>query len=296
MKLINLLKESVIEHGFLNRGQLINVLQLLEKTHPRLRIKLKDYLRHSTNMDFVDNYVYRTISNFLKVNLGINSKSVEKQVALTYLINPDVTDFKKDELFFPEDMYFTIVEYTDEDYEITDDTDWEECPECEGWGTEECDECDGSGKDESCDECGGSGEIEDPNGEEGDTITCEECGGDGEMNCYRCDGAGKYECNYCGGGGDVEVEYEKYELTTITDYYISYAKLPEKVRSIMDSSRAYFSMDYFYEWDDTYILWRRNYTSQDSKNGSDDINDDPNELLNYPKSEKINFRILQYFL
>lgn len=294
IKLINILLES--EDNVLSEIQLRRVLSIIDKSQPKLKIELKNYLRNSKNISFEDSNVYITISKFLRENLDLTDNYIVKQITLTYLINPNVIDFTKDKIFLPTDMYLTIVEYTEEDYEVTDETDWVDCPECDGWGTEECYECDGSGKDESCGECGGSGEIEDPNGEEGDTLVCDECDGSGEMNCYRCDGEGKYDCSHCGGDSEIEEEYEKYKLTTITDYYISYVKLPEKVRNIMDDNRYSFGMDYFYEWDDTFILWRRNYTSEESKDGTDDISESPNELLNYPESVKITDKDVRYFL
>jgi len=294
IKLINILLES--EDNVLSEIQLRRVLSIIDKSQPKLKIELKNYLRKSKNIGFEDSDVYRTISNFLKKNLDITNRYIVKQITLTYLINPNVVDFTKDKIFLPTDMYLTIVEYTEDDYVVTDETDWVDCPECDGWGTEECFDCDGSGKDESCDECDGSGEIEDPNSEEGDTLVCDECDGSGEMNCYRCEGLGDYDCSHCGGKSEIEEEYEKYELTTITDYYISYVKLPEKIRNIMDGNRYSFVMDYFYEWDDTFILWRRNYTSEESKDGTDDINADPNELLNYPESVKITDKDVRYYL
>ena len=294
IKLTNILLES--EDNVLSEIQLRRVLSIIDKSQPKLKIELKNYLRYSKNISFEGSNVYITISKFLRENLDLTNPYIVKQITLTYLINPNVVDFTKDKIFLPTDMYLTIVEYTEDDYVVTDETDWVDCPECDGWGTEECNDCDGSGKDESCDVCDGSGEIEDPNGEEGDTLVCDECDGSGEMNCYRCDGEGKYDCSYCGGDSEIEEEYEKYELITITDYYISYVKLPEKVRSIMDGNRYSFSMDYFYEWDDTFILWRRNYTSEESKDGTDDINADPNELLNYPESVKITDKDVRYFL
>jgi len=294
IKLINILLES--EDNVLSEIQLRRVLSIIDKSQPKLKIELKNYLRNSKNISFEDSNVYRTISNFLRENLDLTNRYIVKQITLTYLINPNVVDFTKDKIFLPTDMYLTIVEYTEEDYEVTDETDWVDCPECDGWGTEVCYDCDGSGKDESCYECDGSGEIEDPNGEEGDTLVCDECNGSGEMDCYRCDGEGKYACSHCGGDAEIEEDYVKYELTTITDYYISYVKLPEKIRNIMDGNRYSFSMDYFYEWDDTFILWRRNYTSEDSKDGTDDINASPNELLNYPESVKITDKDVRYFL
>ena len=272
IKLTNILLES--EDNVLSEIQLRRVLSIIDKSQPKLKIELKNYLRYSKNISFEGSNVYITISKFLRENLDLTNPYIVKQISLTYLINPNVVDFTKDKIFLPTDMYLTIVEYTEDDYEVTDETDWVDCPECDGWGTEVCYDCDGSGKDESCDECDGSG----------------------EMNCYRCDGEGKYDCSYCGGDSEIEEEYEKYELITITDYYISYVKLPEKVRSIMDGNRYSFSMDYFYEWDDTFILWRRNYTSEESKDGTDDINADPNELLNYPESVKITDRDVRYFL
>ena len=294
IKLTNILLES--DDNFLSELQLRKVLSIIDKSQPRLKIELKNYLRKSKNIGFEDSNVYRTIYNFLKKNLDITNSYIVKQISLTYLINPNVVDFTKDKIFLPRDMYLTIVEYTEDDYVVTDEIEWVDCPECDGRGTEECYDCNGSGKDESCDECDGSGEIEDPNGEEGDTLVCDECDGSGEMGCYRCVGEGNYDCSYCGGDSEIEKEYEKYELTTITDYYISYVKLPEKIRNIMDGNRYSFGIDYFYEWDDTFILWRRNYTSEESKDGTDDIYADPNELLNYPESVKITDKDVRYFL
>jgi hypothetical protein len=293
IKFSNILLES--NGNVLSEIQLRRVLTLINEKHPELKIKLKNYLRHSKDMDFTGNYVYSTISNFLSTNLDIRDSYTINQITLSYLINPNVVDFTKDKIFLPTDMYLTIVEFIGEDYEITDETDMVNCPECEGRGNEVCYECDGSGR-ETCGVCDGSEEIEDPDGEEGDTLVCDECDGSGEMDCNICGGEGEITCSYCGGNAEVEEDYEKYELTTITDYYISYLKLPENVRDLMDNNKYSFSMDYFYEWDDNFILWKRNYTSQDSKDGSDDITDNPNELVNYPESVKITGDDIRYFL
>jgi hypothetical protein len=293
IKFSNILLES--DGNAVSELPLRRVLKIINEKHPELKIKLKNYLRRSKDMDFTGNYVYSTISNFLSTNLDITDSYTIKQITLSYLINSNVVDFTKDKIFLPTDMYLTIVEYTEEDYEITDETDMVNCPECEGWGNEVCYECDGSGR-ETCSVCDGSEEIEDPDGEEGDTLVCDDCDGSGEMDCNICGGEGEITCSYCGGDAEVEEDYEKYELTTITDYYISYLKLPENVRDLMDNNKYSFSMDYFYEWDDNFILWKRNYTSQDSKDGSDDITDSPNELVNYPESVKITGDDIRYFL
>lgn len=294
IKLTNILLES--DDNILSETQLRRVLSIIDKSQPRLKIELKDYLRHSKKNPFIEDRTFLFISNFLKENLDITNGDIIRQISLTYLINPNVVDFTKDKIFLPTDMYLTIVEYTDDDYIITDETEWFECGECNGSGVETCYDCNGSGKDETCDACDGSGEIEDPNGEEGDTLVCDECGGSGEIDCYRCDGEGEYECSYCGGDTEIEDEYEQYELTTFSSYYISYVKLPENIRNKMDDNRYSFIIDYFLEWDDTFMLWRRNYSSQESKNGSGDISESPNELLNYPESVKITDKDVRYFL
>ena len=274
-KLTNILLES--EDISLNEIQLRRVLSIIDKTQPKLKIELKNYLRKNKNISFENSNVYRTISNFLIVNLDITNRHIIKQITLSYLINPNVVDFTKDMIFLPTDMYLTIVEYTEEDYEVTDDTDYFSCLECDGAGFER----------EECQFCSGYGEKEDPDGEEGDTLVCDDCDGLGYVD---------QDCSYCDGGGEIAEDYEKYELTTITDNYISYVKLPEKIRNIMDGNKYSFSMDYFYEWDDTFILWSRNNSSQESKDGSDDISESPNELLNYPESVKMTDEDVRYFL
>ena len=274
-KLTNILLES--EDISLNEIQLRRVLSIIDKTQPELKIELKNYLSKNKNISFEYSNVYRTISNFLIVNLDITNRHIIKQITLSYLINPNVVDFTKDKIFLPTDMYLTIVEYTEEDYEVTDDTDYFSCLECDGAGFER----------EECQFCSGYGEKEDPDGEEGDTLVCDDCDGLGYVD---------QDCSYCDGGGEIAEDYEKYELTTITDNYISYVKLPEKIRNIMDGNKYSFSMDYFYEWDDTFILWSRNNSSQESKDGSDDISASPNELLNYPESVKMTDEDVRYFL
>ena len=274
-KLTNILLES--EDISLNEIQLRRVLSIIDKTQPELKIELKNYLRKNKNISFEYSNVYRTISNFLIVNLDITNRHIIKQITLSYLINPNVVDFTKDKIFLPTDMYLTIVEYTEEDYEVTDDTNYFSCLECDGAGFER----------EECQFCSGYGEKEDPDGEEGDTLVCDDCDGLGYVD---------QDCSYCDGGGEIAEDYEKYELTTITDNYISYVKLPEKIRNIMDGNKYSFSMDYFYEWDDTFILWSRNNSSQESKDGSDDISASPNELLNYPESVKMTDEDVRYFL
>ena len=274
-KLTNILLES--EDISLNEIQLRRVLSIIDKTQPELKIELKNYLRKNKNISFENSNVYRTISNFLIVNLDITNRHIIKQITLSYLINPNVVDFTKDKIFLPTDMYLTIVEYTEEDYEVTDDTDYFSCLECDGAGFER----------EECQFCSGYGEKEDLDGEEGDTLVCDDCDGLGYVD---------QDCSYCDGGGEIAEDYEKYELTTITDNYISYVKLPEKIRNIMDGNKYSFSMDYFYEWDDTFILWSRNNSSQESKDGSDDISASPNELLNYPESVKMTDEDVRYFL
>lgn len=274
-KLTNILLES--EDISLNEIQLRRVLSIIDKTQPKLKIELKNYLRKNKNISFENSNVYRTISNFLIVNLDITNRHIIKQITLSYLINPNVVDFTKDKIFLPTDMYLTIVEYTEEDYEVTDDTDYFSCLECDGAGFER----------EECQFCSGYGEKEDLDGEEGDTLVCDDCDGLGYVD---------QDCSYCDGGGEIAEDYEKYELTTITDNYISYVKLPEKIRNIMDGNKYSFSMDYFYEWDDTFILWSRNNSSQESKDGSDDISASPNELLNYPESVKMTDEDVRYFL
>ena len=275
IKFSNILLES--DGNAVSELPLRRVLKIINEKHPELKIKLKNYLRRSKDMDFTGNYVYSTISNFLSTNLDITDSYTIKQITLSYLINPNVVDFTKDKIFLPTDMYLTIVEYTEEDYEVTDATNYFSCLECDGAGYER----------EECQFCSGYGEKEDPDGEEGDTLVCDDCDGLGYVD---------QDCSYCDGGGEIAEDYEKYELTTITDNYISYVKLPEKIRNIMDGNKYSFSMDYFYEWDDTFILWSRNNSSQESKDGSDDISASPNELLNYPESVKMTDEDVRYFL
>ena len=56
--------------------------------------------------------------------------------------------------------------------------------------------CNGNGVNGDCYTCDGTGEIEDEDGEEGDTLVCDECNGGGEETCEWCAGDGEADCEY----------------------------------------------------------------------------------------------------
>jgi hypothetical protein len=70
-----------------------------------------------------------------------------------------------------------------EDGSLEDDSEREDCDDCNGEGTVECD----------CSCCDGCGEME-----------CEDCCGSCEVPCSNCDCTGKVECEYCDGHGYYE--------------------------------------------------------------------------------------------
>ena len=182
IKLTNILNEN--KGTTLNLATPVNrkILSALLKYHPELIAEQKEYHRHSIVRQYQKSNIYRTILKFLSQNVNIDDRVILNEVALLFLINPNIHDPKKDELFDGSDIYLTIFEYADDEIYESDQEDNVECQSCDGWGYEECYECDGTGYEtcsdcdgensETCRYCDGSGEIEDEYGEEGDTLVC----------------------------------------------------------------------------------------------------------------------------
>ena len=296
IKLTNILNEN--KGTTLNLATPVNrkILSALLKYHPELIAEQKEYHRHSIVRQYQKSNIYKTIQKFLSQNVNINDRVIQNEVALLFLINPNIHDPKKDELFDGSDIYLTIFEYSDDEIYERDEEENVECQSCDGYGYEECYECDGTGYEEcsdcegenseTCGFCNGSGEIEDEYGEEGDTLVCDECDGSGnvdcsycvggEQNCRECDGNGRTDCYDCDGHGTIAEDYVEFELEYHKKYFISYEPL--------DSINEELTTDPIEEFvkvneDKPMFLWYDNIWSETSKDGTDDIVYEPNELI-----------------
>ena len=297
IKLTNILNES---EGVVNLDTTLNrnILYTLLTYHPELPEKLRDYYRNSETWEFKNNYVWRTIYNFMRDRLDVHNVEKINEIALLFMINPDMHNPKEDSLFDGSGLYITVIEYAEPDYSISTEERRRECYDCEGWGRVDCPECDGEGTEEcgdcdgvgseTCRVCDGSGEIEDEYGEEGDTLVCDDCDGDGETNCLYCDGdgtencrhcsgEGKVECYECDGTGDVYEEYEEWELGYHKKYFISFEPLEHDVIEVDDVK----IIDSFYSHNDgkKMFLWRDEADGETSEDGHDDISYYPNDLI-----------------
>ena len=299
IKFTNILNEN--EGSTLNLDTPVNrkILSALLKYHPELIAQQKEYYRHSTYVEYKINIIYKTIINFLRDNIGINDKDIIKEIALLFLINPNINNPKEDELFDGSDIYITLFEYANDEIYESDEEENVECYECDGYGYEECYECDGTGNEEcidchgegseTCSYCDGSGEIEDSYGEEGDTLVCDECDGNGnkdcdycigtgEMNCRECDGRGRTDCTYCEGEGDVVEEYVEFELLYHKKYFISYEPLDG-----IDEELTTDPIEEFVKInkDKKMFLWYDDTWTERSKNGTNDLSYDRNDFLSF---------------
>jgi len=296
IKLTNILNEN--KGATLNLATPVNrkILSALLKYHPELIEYQKDYHRHSITREYHRDIIYRTIQKFLRHSVNINDRDILNEVALLFLINPNIHNPKKDELFDGSDIYLTIFEYSGDEIYESDQEENVECQSCDGYGYEECYECDGTGYEEcpdcegegseTCRYCDGSGEIEDEYGEEGDTLVCDECDGSGnvdcgycvsgEVNCRECDGNGRTDCYHCEGEGTIAEDYVEFELVYHKKYFISYEPLDSiNEESTTDPIEEFVKVNE----DKPMFLWYDNIWSETSKNGTDDIAYEPNEFM-----------------
>jgi hypothetical protein len=81
-----------------------------------------------------------------------------------------------------------------------------DCPECES-GLSECETCGGSGEDSEgneCSDCEGKGSTICSNCEGSGEKPCDKCDGDTTETCSSCNGSGDSECGNCDGRGHVD--------------------------------------------------------------------------------------------
>lgn len=288
IKLINILNEESMGNSFTTIDSIANrkILNLVLKHHPELKTKLMDYYKNSETLPYRKNYVYRTITNFMEAKAGIYDTEIMNQVTLLFLINPYVTDFLNEKLENGSNNFFTYFEYTGDEIEVYDEWENETCDDCRGYGTSECNMCNGNGVNGDCYTCDGTGEIEDEDGEEGDTLVCDECNGGGEETCEWCAGDGESDCEYCDGHGEVEKEFQSHQLNIYTKRYISFEPLNDPDVDLRPNRER--PIDYFMEIneDKKILLWDVYNDKEYSKNDDSEIVNDLNDVIDF-KSEKL---------
>jgi len=297
IKLTNILNEMSEVNGDLKTDILdtpVNrkILSLILKTHPELPIKLKDYIRHSDTKQYRKDYVYRKIEDFINTKLGIRDSEVVNGVALFYLINPFVGNPKTEEMYGSKDIYYSFIHFTGDEVEEYDEEENEECDDCSGYGYEDCDYCDANGVEE-CGYCEASGEVEDEDGEEGDTLVCDECNGSGEVDCDYCGGSGEVDCGNCDGRTTIPKEYVRYDLPMYTSRFISFQKLDyedldEYVNSPID---AFHSQNE----EKKYFLWVKDIDSESVIDDKSELVYDENEIIE-TQQNKISLFDIKYML
>jgi len=297
IKLTNILNEmsednNDLKTDFLDTPVNRKILSLILKSHPELPIKLKDYIKHSDTKQYRKNYVYRKIEDFMNTKLGIRDIDIINQVALFYLINPLVGDPKTEEMYGSKDIYYSFIHFTGDEVEEYDEEENEECDECSGYGYEDCDYCDASGEEE-CGYCDGDGEVEDEDGEEGDTLVCDECNGGGEVDCDYCGGSGEVDCGNCDGRTIVPKEFINYNLPIYISRFISFQKLDyEDLDEYVNSP-----IDLFHSQNEEkkYFLWVKDIESESVRDDKSELVYDENEIIE-TQQNKISLYDVKYLL
>ena len=267
IKLINILNEESMGNSFTPLDTPVNrkILNLVLKHHPELKTKLMDYYKNSETLPYRKNYVWRTITNFMEAKAGID----------------DIEYSKHDDS--------EIVNDPNDEIEVYDEWENVTCDDCRGYGTSECNMCNGNGVNGDCYTCDGTGEIEDEDGEEGDTLVCDECNGGGEETCEWCAGDGEADCEYCHGHGEVENEFQSHQLKTYAKWYISFEPLRDPNVNLRPNRERF--IDYFMEIneDKKILLWDAEEDIEYSKHDDSEIVNDPNDVIEFESGKLTNW-------
>ena len=303
IKLANILNEN--EGDTLNLATPVNrkILSALLKYHPELIKEQKDYYRNSISKSYKRSIIYKTINNFLGDKIDIGGHVITNQIALLFLINPNINNSREDELFDGSNIYLTTLEYADDEILQSIGEEDVDCPSCDGWGYEDCVECDGTGYEECrycegvgneiCQVCDGSGEIEDEfSDEEGDTLVCDNCDGTGKEDCGYCNGHSRTDCYECDGESTIKNEYVEFEIEYHKKHFISYEPLDG-----IDEELSTNPIEEFLKVNEgkTMFLWNDDLWSETSKNNTNNITYKPNEFIDQ-RTDKINELDLRYVL
>ena len=183
------------------------LLNIISKQLPKkIEIAYDAFNRNSRYKTFIKSYIL-PIQKFIRDVLYISEPTRIGQLIWILLLNGK-KNYLVDDITTNWDGYlYHISAYSDIAEEW--DTRYEDCYECDGYGS----------NDEECQMCDGSGEEETDTDEEGNPIM---------ISCDSCEGSGEVtnDCEECGGGGEVPEDYEEYTINLYEWIMLSLEDIP----------------------------------------------------------------------
>ncbi len=263
IKFTDILNETLYEKLDLVDDNIRKILHMIKSLNPGIHDTLNHWVDVNSNRvnkvsytPFDKSPVFNLIKEFLENTLGIKDGAQQKKIIILYIINSKVDNYLTDPIDFGDNLYLYSIEYTSEEPDELEMSDYIECSRCYGVGHQHVD----------CDNCDGGGQLtyyDDDDEEYWDD--CPECNGEGEH---------PVECVHCGGEGGFDSEYVEYKLGIHKRDYISNGKIEISEvewneKPPIEVLKKYFSNEIFWYW---YL--------------ENDFADSPDEL-NYPIDQVI---------
>ena len=197
------------------------LLNIISKQLPKkIEIAYDAFNRNSRYKTFIKSSIL-PIKKFIRDVLYISEPTRIGQLIWILLLNGK-KNYLVDDITTKWDGYlYHISAYGDIQEEW--DTRYEECYECDGYGSNE----------EECQMCDGSGEEETDTDDEGNPIM---------ISCDACEGSGQVtnDCEDCGGGGEVPEDYEEYTINLYEWIMLSLEDIPTPSTIISPTRKAKF--------------------------------------------------------
>tara|TARA_R100000315_G_scaffold62500_2_gene44510 strand:+ start:10653 stop:11555 length:903 start_codon:yes stop_codon:yes gene_type:complete len=197
------------------------LLSIISKQLPKkIEIAYDAFNGNSRYKTFIKSYIL-PIQKFIRDVLYISEPTRIGQLIWILLLNGK-KNYLVDDITTNWDGYlYHISAYGDIQEEW--DTRYEECYECDGYGS----------NDEECQMCDGSGEEETDTDDEGNPIM---------ISCDSCEGSGEVtnDCEECGGGGEVPEDYEEYTINLYEWIMLSLEDIPTPSTIISPTRKAKF--------------------------------------------------------
>ena len=195
------------------------LLNIISKQLPkRIEMAYDAFNRQSRYKTSIKSYIL-PIQKFIRDVLYISEPTRIGQLIWILLLNGK-KNYLVDDITTNWDGYlYHISAYGDIQEEW--DTRYEECYECDGYGS----------NDEECQMCDGSGEEETDTDDDGNPIM---------ISCDACEGRGEVtnDCEECGGGGEVPEDYEEYTINLYEWIMLSLEDIPTPSTIISPTRKA----------------------------------------------------------
>lgn len=214
IKLTDILNETLYQDLKLVDNNIRKILHAIKLLNPGIHDSLNHWVDTNNNRinevsytPFDKSPIFNLIKEFLENAIGIKNVPQQRKIIILYIINSKVDNFLTDPMDFGDNLYLYSIEYTSEEPDELEMSDYIECSRCYGVGNQHID----------CENCDGGGQL----------TYYEDDGEEYWDDCPECEGEGEHpvDCVHCGGEGGFDSEYVEYKLGIYKRVYISNGKI-----------------------------------------------------------------------